>query len=482
MTINPNTLTDIETISVIEDMNLYQQDPNMLDISNGPIARTTLKLSIPIFVSQLVAFANTMVDTYFVSLIDRNSTALISGVGLVAAIFFLFYNIASGLFLATSSVTARGIGQKDEDVIKRTGDSGLLLAGGMCLLIILIGVVFGKVIVISLAGSALTAEAIRYGFDYFNYLLPGIGLVLISTVLSGILQGEGKSKQIGLSVLFSWGMNIVLNPILIFGLKMGVKGSALATSIAITSQLIYYLSLFVRGKTITKIQWKIFTLNTKIIKEIIRIGVPATIGMVLISVAYIVLNNIVGSISEVSMDAWTLVGRMDYMIIAPGLVIGMSTIPMIGQNFGQGNLKRCQDIFYVNTGLSLVIGLFLGVLYMIFAPQIFQHFSFVPGVIENCVRQVRFLTLTTICTTGMIVTGLAFQATGRPMPNLVCDVIRALIISQPLFLPLIHLTAKNMNLIFLFLGAGNIISFFICLIWALNHFKKLRSTGSLVHS
>jgi Na+-driven multidrug efflux pump len=277
-------------------------------------------------------------------------------------------------------------------------------------------------------------------------------------------------------------MNIVLNPILIFGLKMGVKGSALATSIAITSQLIYYLSLFVRGKTITQIQWKIFTLNTKIIKEIIRIAVPATIGMVLISVAYIVLNNIVGSISEVSMDAWTLVGRMDYMIIAPGLVIGMSTIPMIGQNFGQGNLKRCQDIFYVNTGLSLVIGLFLGVLYMISAPQIFQHFSSVPGVIENCVRQVRFLTLTTICTTGMIVTGLAFQATGRPMPNLVCDVIRALIISQPLFLPLIHLTAKNMNLIFLFLGASNIISFFICLIWALNHFKKLRSTGRLVHS
>lgn len=475
---NESTTVELGTTGISKQ----EPDQKILDISGGPIVSTTIKLSIPIFISQLVAFASMMVDTYFVSLIDRSSTAILSGVGLVATMFLLFYYISTGLYIGISSVTARGIGQQNQTIIKRLGDIGLLLATILCASTWVIGLISGENLINLLAGSKLTTEAIKHGSDYLCYLLPGMGLVLIAMTLSGILQGEGRAKEVGLGVMASWIINIVLNPILIFGLKMGVKGSALATSISILIQLLYYLSLFIKKETIIQIQWRIFKTNAKIIKEIIYIGVPAATGMVLVNMAFIVLNNLVGSISEVSMNAWVLAVRLDQLITIPGAAIGLTTIPMIGQNYGQGNLARCREIFRVNVGLSLIIGLFLGALYMIFAPQIFSHLSSVPDVIVNSVRQVRLLTLTTVATTGLLVTGLAFQATGRPMPNLACDIIRVLILSVPLALSLSHFAITHMNPIFLCVGVGNLVSFAVSLIWASNYFNKLQVTGKLAQA
>lgn len=477
---NYSTQVEIQTLASGKDASMKKTDNLIPDILNGPIVLTVVKLGIPILITQALVFLYMIIDTFFISLIDKHSTALLSGVGLVYAIYLIIYNISCCLFLATSSVTARGIGQKNEDVIKRTGDSGLLIALIICVVTYAIGSIFGKDIIKFLAGSKLTTEAIQYGVDYFSFLLPGMVMLLFMTTVSGILQGEGKTKQIGLAATVSTITNIILNPVLIFGFNLGVKGSALATSISIALTVIYYLSFFIRKKTTMQIQWKIFEPNIKIIKEILRIGIPASIGLILLNIAAMILNNVVGSISEASMNAWVLVSRTDQIFLIPAYAIGLTTITMVGQNYGHGNLERTEKIFHVSLLLCIICGLFLAPLYMIFAPVIFQQFSSDPDVIAGCVKQVRMLTFTTIGVSSLMVMQLAFQATGRPMPALINDIIRVVITSFPILLPFLHFPIKDMDPIFIFFGGGNLIAFIISIIWAWNHFKKLQFKGKLI--
>lgn len=443
------------------------------DIFNGPIVNTTLKLSMPMLVTQLLAFAYIFVDTYFISMIDKQSTTFVSAAGLVLPIYLFFFNICSGLFQGTSSVVARGIGEKNQDVINKIGDSALLLVGIINVVTFVLCVLFGEQIISFFAGSQLSMETINYGVEYFYYLLPGMEMYLVTHVFSGILQGEGLAKYIGWGAVLATTANIVLNPILIFTFNMGIKGSSLATSAAIGLNLLYCTVLFLQGKTATPFKWNIFNANKKLIKEILWICVPASLGMFLLTVSTGVLNNIVSSVSQVAMNAWVLVRRTDQLFLIPSITIATTTITMIGQNYGRGNLIRAAKIFRVNVILCISICAILALLYTIFAPEIFQLFSSVPEVIDGSVQQVRLLAFTTIWSATAFVVSLSFQATGRPLPNLITCFIFMIITCAPLCLPLLGFVVQDMNPIFICVGTGNVLTFIISFIWGNSHFKQL---------
>jgi putative MATE family efflux protein len=450
------------------------------DIFDGPIVYTTLRLSIPMLVTQLLSFTYLFVDTYFISMIDKQSTTLVSAVGLVFPIYLFFLNICFGLFQGTSSHVARGIGEKKEEVINKIGDSALLLVIVIGVVTFVLSVLFGEQIIHFFAGSQLTAETIKYGLEYFYYLLPGLEMFLITHVYCGILQGEGLAKYIGWGAVLSTTTNIILNPILIFIFNMGVKGSALATSIAIGLSLIYLTVLFFRGKTTIPFKWNVFNANKKLIKEILWISVPASLGMFLITISTGVLNNIVSSVSQAAMNAWVLVSRTDQLFVIPSTAIATTTITMIGQNYGRGNLMRAAKIFRVNVILCISICAILAFLYIIFAPELFQLFSSVPEVIDGSVKQVRLLAFTTLWSATVLVISLSFQATGRPLPNLINCFIFMVITCTPLCLPLFGFAIQDMTPIFICVGAGNMLTFIIAFIWGNSHFKQLQFKGNVV--
>jgi len=448
-----------------------------LDIFNGPILSTTIKMSIPILISQILGFAYIIVDTFFISLIDRQSTALLSGTGLIFPIYLVFFTIGRSLFIGMSSVTARGIGQKNKEAINKTADSGLFLALIISVVALILCIFFGKSMILFLAGSKLTEETINYAMDFFYFMVPGMIFSLIYNTLGGIVQGEGLAKHYGYAATFLTVINIILNPILIFVFKLGVKGSGLASSIAVGSTIVYFVILFKRKKTVVPIKWNILKFDNTLIKEILRIGVPASIGMLLINISAMVLNNVVGSISQGAMNAWVLVSRTDQFFLIPAYTIGLTTIPLIGQNYGRGNIKRTKKIYNVNLLLCVAVCALFAIFYMIFAPQIFRLFSDVPDVIANSAMQVRVLALTMIGIAGLNIIASSFQATGRPMPNLINNIIRFVITSIPLFLPIFHFNITNMTPVFICVGAGNLVSFVIAFIWGRSHFKALESKG-----
>lgn len=219
------------------------------EILRGPIIPISIKLAMPILIGQFLLLIYGVTDTIFISMLDKSSTALMSGIGLVFPVYMLFLALGTGMFTGVSSLLARGIGEQNKHVINKAADSGLVLSSIAAFVTVVILYIIGEPMLNFLAGNQLSQEAVNYASQYFYFIIPGLGLIMVYQALLGVLQGEGLSQYYGISMLISTVFNIILNPIFIFVFDLGVAGSALATTVSITISLLFVLSIFKSGKS-----------------------------------------------------------------------------------------------------------------------------------------------------------------------------------------------------------------------------------------
>lgn len=440
----------------------------------GPILPLALKLSIPFFISNVIGLLYLLIDTYFITLIDPGSTALISGTGLVFPVYFLFLALGMGINIGVSSLVARAIGENNQPALERAADSGLLIATLIAVVTLTLGYALGSDILHFLAGSELTEEAIGHGLRFFYFILPALGLLLLGNVLLGVLQGEGLTRYIATASVLSAVVNIALDPLLIFYFGMGVAGAGLATSLGIVAAAVYVIGIFVKKKSSIPIHWNLAKARAKLIREIVRVGSVQSLQMAAMSVTFMFLNNVVSSIGQDAMNSWALCGRTDQIMFIPAFAISGATISMVGQNYGRGNLARVQRIYRGNILLGLAIVLVLAIVYNIAAEMIFSGFSSVEGVIRGSVSQVRALSFTFVGVSTAMISASTFQATGKPLPALLITLIRMIILAVPAAYLLVHVFDMKMPGVFISLAAGNAVALPLSWVWTRLHLKKLK--------
>ncbi|MBP7737762.1 MAG: MATE family efflux transporter [Spirochaetes bacterium] len=445
----------------------------------GPILPLALKLSIPFFISNVIGLLYLVIDTYFITLIDRGSTALISGTGLVFPVYFLFLALAMGINIGVSSLVARAIGEKNQPALERAADSGLLIAAILAVSALAAGYAFGSEILHFLAGSKLSEEAIGHGLRFFHFILPALGLLLLGHVLLGILQGEGLTRYIATASVLSAVVNIALDPLLIFYFDLGVAGAGLATSLGIAVAAVYVIGIFVKKKSSIPIHWDLRKAQAKLVLEIVRVGSVQSLQMAALSVTFMFLNNIVSSIGQDAMNSFTLCGRTDQIMFIPAFAISGATISMVGQNYGRGNLARVKSIYAHNILLGLVMVLVLAVVYNLTAEWIFSGFSTVENVISGSVSQVRALSFTFIGVSAAMISGSTFQATGKPMPALLITLVRMMLLALPTAYLLVYVFDMKMPGVLIALAVSNAMALPLSWAWTRLHLKKLkvRSVG-----
>jgi len=438
-------------------MKKYREIEGMFE---GKIWPITLKLAAPMIIAQLVQYIYAIVDTIFIAGIDRTATHYISGTGLVFPVFFLFIALGEGIFIGVNSLVAQGIGEQNSDKIENTAESAFVLAFIISLLAILGGIYADKVIGF-LAGDKLSAQAIEAGVLYLRFLVPGLCFISFGRVLAGILQGEGINKYTAMAMVGGTVLNIILDPIFIYTLDMKTAGAALATSISFLFGLGFLLVIFVRNISSIPVHGNLFHARMTLIREVLNIGMPHSLGMIALSVVFVVLNNLVSSISEVAMNAWSLVGRMDQLIFIIPISVGGATITMIGQNLGRKQYSRLKTIYlgnslYAVTALTVIVSL-----YVLLSGYLFQIFTDVPEVLSKTLLQVRIVAPTLIAIAISIISGSTLQAVGRPLIALVLILIRAGLFALPLVFSFVYLFNMGLWGVFLGMALGNILSFLI---------------------
>ena len=374
--------------------------------------------------------------------------------------------------IGMSSLVARGIGEKNENIVFKTAESGLFIAVIVTVLMLAGVLPFAKNMLIAFGAKG---DYLTHSYDYLMYMMPTGAMIFFTSVFYGILQGEGLMKHVMAATLISTLLNIVLDPIFIFVLNMDVKGAAIATDIAQLSSFIYLLLVFLRGKSLIKIEWKLSNVKLDIIKKILIIGIPQSLAQIIMSLSFVILNRIIIHIDKLALTAFSLCGRFDQAVLMPIFAIGSATITIVGQNSGRGNFERVEMAWKTIYKTAAVIVFFLALVLIFLSPFIYPLFSNVDKVVWYAVTQTRILELSFIFAVIGILARSVFQAIGYPMPAVIITLLRLILIAVPAVAILVFVFDLGIYGVWFGMMFGNGCSALISYFWVKKAIFKLKN-------
>ena len=436
----------------------------------GPVLPLLVKLALPMFVAQVVQIIYNLTDTFWVGRIDLSDPGIVGGVGLIIPIIFMAMAITQGLLTGSSALVARAIGSDDTKAISNVAESGLFIALMATILMTVPIYLFAPAII-----RAMGAEGSYYdtGLTYLYWVLPTAGLAFATSILNGILQGEGLMKHVMISLLIGPIINLFLDPLLIFGFHLGIKGAAIATVVGQLLGLIYTVSVFIRKIPYVQPDWHIHKVSTKTMKSIISIGAPQFFSFMIMAVSVMLINRIIISLDPYAMTAMQLWQKVDHILFAPILALSAALVTVVGQNAGRGNILRIRTVFRVGVGLAASVFLVLATPVVIFAPWIYPLFTNVESVITYAVRQTRIVEFTAIVACSGMLARATFQALGAIVPAFFLTALRLLILIIPFILLYVYIFDLGVPGIWYGMITGNIITGFVSFFWMESYLGKL---------
>jgi putative MATE family efflux protein len=440
----------------------FTKKHEMNGMFDGPILKVLVKIAFPIFLGMMFQLLYAIVDIIWISRIDLSDPSYVGGVGLIFPLLFFAVAVSSGVLIGVGSLVARSIGEKNQYVLDRIAESGFSITFLISVVIITLGYVFDEQILTILGAKN---EYFIHALDYLHYIIPVAGLMIMGNVLLGILLGEGLTSKVMIAMIITTVANVILDPVFIFLLRMEVKGAGIATVISQVITAIYLIRIFLRRKTIVRIEWNLSKTDFGIIKKIFSVGFPQTAGQMTMALSVLLFNRLVIGIDRLALTAFSICSRFDQVLIIPVMAIGSSMITMIGQNFGRGNLSRVKEIWKTGVLMGMAVSALLAMLLVIFAPRIFPFFTKVDAVAGYAVLQMRVIEFSFVLASVAIVGRASFQAIGRPIPGLIVAALQLALVSIPVAYFLVFAMDMGMYGVWIGIITGNALSSLIGFLW-----------------
>lgn len=332
-----------------------------------PVKRLVCRLAVPTILSMLVTSFYNMADTFFVGKINTQSTAAVGVVfslmAIIQAVGFLFGH-GSGNFIS------RKLGAGDIEEARKMSAVGFFtsfLAG----VVIMISCLFFIEPLSYALGSTQTIQP--YTIAYLRIILIGAPAMTASLVLNNQMRFQGSAFYAMIGIVSGAVINIILDPILIFGFDMGIAGAALATSISQYLSFIFLLIMNMRGGDI-QISFRNFKPSIHFYKEVIRGGIPSLFRQGLASVATICLNHAAGVYGDAAIAGMSIVSRIMMFVNSALIGFGQGFQPVCGFNYGARKYKRVLEAFFfcIKAAFCFLTG--VAIIVFIFAPQLVTIF------------------------------------------------------------------------------------------------------------
>ncbi len=437
----------------------------------GPVLRLLARLASPIFFGMLFQLLYNITDTIWVSRIDLGDPSYVGGTGIIFPFLFLAIALSQGIVVGTSSLVARAIGEENRQVLDKTAESGLAVGLIVALAVAIPTYVFATDILRLLGAEG---DYLVHGLEYLRFIVPAGVLLFVSSTFMGILQGEGMMKYVMIAMIIGTAGNIILDPVFIFVLELGVRGAALATTVAQTLAVGFILSVFIRRKTQVEVHWKMANIEWRTIEKILAVGLPQSAGMILMALSFFFFNRVVMSIDPLALTAFALCGRLDQAVLMPIFAIGAALVTMIGQNAGRGNFERVREIWWKSlltaTGL---VGLSAAAMFAL-APRIYPFFSDIDQVVGYAVLQTRIVEFTFMFAVIGILSRSFFQAIGHPLPALLITTSRLLLLAVPAMLLYVYVFDLEIYGVWLGIITGNVLAAGMSALWISRTLRQLQ--------
>jgi len=395
-----------------------------------PVNKLMVSMSLPMIASMLVQALYNVVDSVFVAQISENA---LTAVSLAFPIQSLMIAVSSGTCVGINALLSRSLGEKRQKEANLSAVNGVFLAFVSYLVFALMGI-FGSHLFF--ASQTENREIVEFGTQYLTICLIFSFGIFMEMTFERIMQSTGRTIYSMVTQGTGAIINIILDPIMIFGLfgfpRLGIRGAAIAT---VTGQIIaMILAVWFNHKKNRDVQlsFKGFKPDGRIIAKIYEVGVPSIVMQSIVSIMTFGMNKILIMFSETAVSVLGIYFKLQSFIFMPIFGLNNGVIPIVAYNYGAGHKKRIMDTIKLSTFIAVGIMLIGLIIFQVFPEGLLKLFNASDHMLEVGVPALRIISTSFLFAGYCIILGSVFQALGNGVYSLIVSVARQLLCILPL--------------------------------------------------
>lgn len=400
-------------------------------MQKGDMYKVLLTLSIPIMINSLIQTLYNLVDGIWVSKI---SSVHFAATSFVWPINFLFVALGIGLSIAGTSLLSQLLGAGKIKEAREYTTQLMVSSFFLSIVFTIVGVISSPYIIKLMGGEG---EFANLANTYLRISFLDLPFMFLYFNINSIMNAQGNTVTPTILSAISAFINVVLDPIFIFTLNMGIAGAAWATVISRIALALFGIKFIFNDDNDLKPDFRVFKFNKSIIKEIVRVGLPSSIGQAGASIGFMFLNGFIVSYGTATLAAFGMVNRVTSLVMQPAMGVGAALTAVIGQNLGANKLDRATESFIKASKIALYIGIIGGLFIFIFNKQMVNFFiqsKDEPEVIIQSITYMKYVAFSMPLMGMFSVFQGVFQGTGNTKYSMAMEIGRLWVVRLPMIL------------------------------------------------
>ena len=435
-------------------------------MTTEPVGKLLFTLSVPTIISMMVTNIYNLVDTAFVGTLGTSESG---ATGIVFSYMAILQAVAFMCGQGAGSIMSRKLGAKDLEEASKYSSTGFFLSFGLGLLMAVFSFLFLEPL-LYLLGSTKTIAP--YAGTYIFFILLAAPFFTSSLTMNNLLRYEGKAKLGTIGLMIGALINIGADMVLIFGCKLGIAGAGIATAGSQVVSFCILLSMFLRGKTQTRISVKYVARDVQTVWNVVATGFPSLLRQMLNSVAAMLLNKASGMYGDEAVAAMSIVSRVSFFPMAVAIGIGQGFQPISSFNFGAGKIGRVRKAFWSALAGAECVLFLISIPIFLFAGPIVGQMRNDPQVIELGIRALRLMCVGQLFVPLTMMVEMGFQSIGEKLLASFGSCLRSGLVFIPTLLVLKNL--RGMSGVQEAQPLSFVFTFVVCLLLCRVYLKRVK--------
>lgn len=435
-------------------------------MAGAPVGELILSMALPAMATTLITSVYNLADTFFVGRIGTSATA---AVGVVFSFGMILMALGFWAGTGCSTLVSTLIGARKNEEAERMLGTAFALSMSFGTLVAIVGFLGGDVL-LRLMGS--TDSILPYARAYARFILLAAPFTCANLLMGQTLKAEGLAKQSMFGQISGGILNMILDPIFIFGLRLGITGAAMATALSTVVSFLVMLSFYLRGQTRLRLSLRNVSHRAQDYRTLLTVGIPSLCRHGTNMIANVVLNTVAGNWGDAAIAAMSVCGRLMYLSSCVSGGLNNGSQPVIGFANGSKNYRRLKQAFWFMVKFSTISMIAFGIVEGVFAAPLIRLFRNDPEVIRIGTVSLRFICIALPFSCFMNSASTLFQITSHPLPSSLIIFGRQLV----LYIPALLVLPKAIDLLGLQLAAPicDIIAGCVCIPMVLHYLSGLK--------
>ena len=386
---------------------------------SAPVPKAVLQNAVPAMIAMLMVLIYNLADTFFIGL--THDAYQVAAVSMATPVFLIFMSVGTVFGIGGTSVISRALGEGKADYAKKASSFCMWSCVVVGIAMSALFLVFMEKILVVMGTSADTYD---FAKSYLTIVTFSGPFVLIANCYSNVIRAEGQAGKAMMGQLLGNLLNVILDPIMILGFSWGITGAAIATAVGNIFSACFYIFYFFQGKSILSIHPRDFMMRNKVCSSILVIGIPASLGSLLMSISQIIMNGQMASFGDMAVAG---IGVASKVTMITGMVcigFGQGVQALLGYCVGANLWDRFKKVMRFSVVFALGLSLIMTIICYLFTNQIVSIFLTEPNAFKYAVEFVRILLTTSFLFGVFYVLANALQAAGAATPALIINLSR----------------------------------------------------------